>query len=47
MEGQYYLSRKTGINISESNNIPYFEFEIYIGMLENDLAEELKQLEVS
>ena len=45
MEQMYYLSKKAGISISESSNMPVFEFEMYIAMLEADMKEEIKQLE--
>ena len=37
MEQQYYLAAKGGISILDSNNMPDFERERFIGLLMKDL----------
>ena len=37
MEQQYYLASKGGISLMDSNNIPDFERELYVGLLMKDL----------
>jgi hypothetical protein len=41
---QFYLSKRAGISISESNEIPEFEREAYINLLIKDIRKETEQV---
>jgi len=47
VEEQYYLSKLANISISETNQLPDFEREIYANLLARDLKEEAERLEKS
>jgi hypothetical protein len=44
VEEQFQLSRKAGINISESNSLADFEREAYLNLLIKDLKNEAEAM---
>lgn len=45
LEEQYFLASKGGMSILDSNNIPDFERELFIGFLMKELHQKKKALE--
>ena len=45
MEEQFFLASKAHISISDSNNLPDFERERYVGLLVKELREKKKALD--
>lgn len=44
LEEQFYLASKAGISITDSNNIPDFEREIFVGHLMKDIKDRQEAL---
>ena len=42
-EEQFFLSKLANISITESNNLPLFEHEVYVNLLIKYLKEESEQ----
>lgn len=40
LEAQYYLANKSNIPISESNELPIFERELFVNLLMNDMKKQ-------
>jgi len=40
LEQQYYLARKAKISVTDSNSLPVFEVDMFVGLLLKDLKKE-------